>query len=200
MKKKLLSLLLVPVLLTGCGADWKDQTFVHEQRILASLEEQSDGVWLYPNTMKALASAVRRQTVIKGNSNGRIVQSETLCDVYPYVQLDEARWPLGKYKLDMNAVYKIMYGITYDQACGRTPRFTTKDPEIEVINTAKNSGVLSNAQVKEITEAVKTCERAKVKVINIKDSGKKLTVGDYEKIMDITSDCNDFLLEKALNE
>ncbi len=200
MKKKLLSLLLVPVLLTGCGADWKDQTFVHEQRILISLEEQSDGVWLYPNTMKALASAVRRQTVIKGNSNGRIVPSETLCDVYPYVQLDEARWPLGKYKLNMNKIYKIMYGITYDQACGKTPRFTTKDPEIEVINTAKNSGVLSNAQVKEITEAVKTCERAKVKVINIKDSGKKLTVADYEKIMDITSDCNDFLLEKALNE
>lgn len=196
MKKLLIPLLILP-LLNACS-DWTANVFVHEERILVSLEDQDSQKWLYPNTRKALSKKYDRTSKLKNMKS--VTPENSLCDVYPYVQLDEAKLPVGKYKFDMNSIYKVMFGITYDQACEKTPRFNTKDPEIEVINTAKNSGVLSNTQVKEITEAVKTCERAKVKVINLKDSGKKLTVKDYESIMDITSDCNDFLLEKALNE
>lgn len=179
--------------ITGCS-DWSDHAFVHEARILTTLEKQDDRILVYPNTRNALLQYGQRTYKRKN-----LPQEQTFCDMRPFVKLDEASWEKA-YKMDMNSIFKSMYGKTYDEACGYTTSFKTRTPEIEVINTAKNSGVLSNDQVREVTEAVKTCDRAKFKVMSIKDSGKKLTVNDYESIMDITADCNDYLLEKALND
>ncbi len=181
------------VFMAGCS-DWSSNTFVHELQIISTLEKQDDRILLYGNTRKALSEYGQRTYKRKS-----LPQDQTLCDMRPFIKLDEASWEKA-YKRDINSVFKSMYGKTYDEACGYTTSFKTKTPEIEVINTAKNSGVLSNTQVKEITEAVKTCDRAKFKVMSIKDAGKKLTVSDYESVMDITADCNDYLLEKALND
>lgn len=198
MRKKFLiigALAMSGAYLTGC-TDWSTNVFVHEKRIIKTLEDQDTTKALYPNTRAALASYDKRT-----RERINLPQQQTLCDMAPYLRLDEAS--LGStYKFNINKVYEQMYSVTFDEACDlkKSKAFKTKTPEIEVINTAKNSGVLSNAQVKEITQAVKTCDRAKFKVMSIKDAGKKLTVDDYEAVMDITADCADYELEKALNE
>jgi len=107
--------------------------------------------------------------------------------------------------------YRSVVGRDYADHCGfkrETPKYKGKYKEAigaepKDVDTYKKNGdevvdVLSLDKYDEMLHAVKTCNRAKQRMITITSSGNELTVVHYDEIMTLLHKCKQYELEKAM--
>lgn len=144
------------------------------------------------------------------------------CDVKSFLQKDINEWRRPSANYLINNQWKNEYGVTLITACeqevgesiGLTKKLSetqlveavTKDKaETKVQDVAKDSiliddtALLDVPRMRQLTESVKDCERARIKLVGILDANEELTVKHYDDIMKIVIQCERFKLEQAVN-
>lgn len=214
--KNILKICLISttMFLVGCGCLMKsDEVYENiehtlnqeEKRMLINIHHHYT---IDMNEFYDLFRSIAKSRVVFGVNNDKPASKDDLpfCDVIDKVEKFETT---NKLEYSINSQWSDQYGITLIEACSEigftiNPDLVTDEdvPIKDTLNivTVDKKELLSPTMYKEVREAVKDCNRAKTKVLDVTKDGGLLTVDDYDTIMTEVLKCEAFKLESEIQQ
>lgn len=209
-----IGLISATIFLVGCGCQMEDDQLYTNIKHTLNYEEKRMILNVHHNysisneTFYDLFRSIAKSRVVFGANNDKPATKEDVpfCDVIDKVEKFETT---NKLEYSINSQWNDQYGITLTEACANigftiNPDLVNEEdvPIKDTLNivTVDKQELLSPTMYKEVREAVKDCNRAKTKVLDVTKDGGLLTVDDYDTIMTEVLKCEAFKLESEIQQ